>query len=334
MEDMTATQLQEAFGISPADWRRLSEAPGLPEPRDPRDAQEIERWEPAGFARWLAAFHPDLAGRAPLLLRPAGRVDSCYLGGTYGEEPDEHFVGFWATGYGSLAIVYPRDRLLTCELMLDRIASAATVVVVSGAGDLLTAPRLLAVDRESPSFVYEPKWSDVSAHIGSAVPWWPQGLLRKEHLVNWSPQDQPVAVAVVGWPDWELFYSVALSEERGSAMRIACRSIGHQIRAEATQRAASEIADMNRAPENSAYTAEKLSERACMTIPAFPDPTDPGKTEAVEDVETIRDSVAELCRRSDELAIECLRQIMQLNAGRYTPFGASIEVIELCRFRP
>ena len=70
---MTAEELQETFGISRADWRRIALDPLMVRPIDSKYTDGVTKWSAHGFVRWLASHHPELALRTPHLLRPAGR---------------------------------------------------------------------------------------------------------------------------------------------------------------------------------------------------------------------------------------------------------------------
>ena len=333
MDSMTAAELQETFHISRADWRRIATSPGMIEPIDPRYAGGATKWPVYEFVRWLAAHHPALAQHTPHLLRPAGKVVSQYYGGTYAEGMSngfrhEYFAGHWLTGYGRLAIVYPCGTAFGSGTVLDHLPQAATVVVVRHALSLHGLPGLEAVDRARPHLVYKPRWSEVAAHIGSPVPWWPSELRRKEHLTRWLPSHEPTAVEVVTWPNWEPLYDMALREGKNTPVRIACFSIGHEIRSRAVEEADHEITHMNNLEEPEgppALTARQAAERACMVIPAFPDRNDPGQAETGSE-EVIREGIAQLCQRTDDLAVECLRCI-KLWTDRYMPFGGAFSVI-------
>ncbi len=333
MNDMTAEKLQETFQISREDWRRIATRPDMIEPRDPQHSGGVTKWSGAGFARWLAAHHPDLAHHTPHLLRPAGQVTPRYHGGVYtAREPGgfrhEHFAGQWSTGYGRLAIAYPREGTFGPEVALDHLPDATTVIVVQHAWNIYGLPDLEAVDRQRPGLAYEPRWSEVAAHIGCPVPWWPSALRRREHLLGWSPSQEPEAVEIVTWPSWEPLYDMALREAKNTPVRVACFSIGHEIRSKAVESTDFDIAHMKDSDEpgmSSGYRARQAAERASMTIPAFPIRDDPGEPE-VGSTEIIREGVAQLWRRTDDLALECLNQI-SLWTHSYMPFGEAFSVI-------
>ncbi|WP_326771019.1 hypothetical protein OG978_46270 (plasmid) [Streptomyces sp. NBC_01591] len=302
----------------------------MPKPIDPKYTQGETEWSGPGFVRWLAADYPDLAHLTPHLLRPAGQVESKYIGGLYGKnEPElreEHFAGHWRTGYGRLAVVYPRHHAFSPRRALEHLSQADTVVMVHADWSIYGLPNLVAVDRARPELEYEPRWSEVAAHVGAPVPWWPADLRRREHLTTWSPGKKPAAVEVVTWPSWEPLYDMALREAQGTPVRVACFSLGHEMRRRAVEHVDWEIGQMNGDDDSdsSAFAKRRAAQRDSMVIPAFPDRTDPGASEA-EDEESIREGVAQLWRRTDELAVECLEQIAMWS-GAYMPFGGSFSV--------
>ncbi|WP_261553724.1 hypothetical protein [Frankia tisae] len=333
MNDMTAEKLQETFQISREAWRRIATGADMIEPMDPQYNSGVTKWSGAGFARWLAAHHPDLAHHTPHLLRPAGPVTPRYHGGLYAaREPGgfrhEHFAGQWSTGYGRLAIAYPGEGTFGPEAALDHLPDATTVIVVQHAWNLYGLPELEAVDRQRPGLVYEPRWSEVAAHIGGPIPWWPSALRRREHLLGWSPSREPEAVEIVTWPSWEPLYDMALREAKGTPVRVACFSIGHEIRSQAVEFADFDIAHMNGSDEPempSGYRARQAAERACMKIPAFPIRDDPGEPE-VGPAKVIREGVAQMWQRTDDLTVECLIRVSMWTT-RYRPFGEPFAVI-------
>ncbi|GCE01587.1 hypothetical protein EHYA_09353 [Embleya hyalina] len=329
---MTAAELQERFAISRADWRRITADPGMFEPLDPKDTQGVTKWPVPGFVRWLAARHPELAGSTPCLLRPAGRVAAQYHGGVYhNEDYPEYFAGHWRTDLGRLVIAYPREQAFSPAVVLEQVPGAAIVVVVQNDWNLYGLPNLDAADRDRPNLVYEPRWSEVAAHIGTEVPWWPSALRRPGHLTAWFPAHAPEAVQAVSWPKWEPLYDMAYREAKGTPVRIACISIGHEIRAGAVEYARWELDHMNELAEpggSDGYARRQATQRASMVIPAFPDDSDPAGSEAVDDEEAIRAGVAVLCGRTDDLAVECLEHI-GMWSGRYMPFAGSFSVTAL-----
>jgi hypothetical protein len=331
VDDMTAARMQETFGISRTDWRRLATGPGMPAPLDPKYTGGETKWSAYAFARWLAARHPDLAEHTPFLLRPAGSPATRYLGGSCAEDdfPHARFVGLWRTGFGRLAIVYPLDQAFDPDQVIEKIPSADTIVVVWNDWSIYGVPNLEAVDPARPELPYSPDWVDVAAHIGTRVPWWPLHLRRARAVNAWSPGDEPATVEPVSWPSWEPLYDMALSEAKGNAVRTACFSIGHQIRKDAAENAAWEIAHMDELAESGDpgdYVVSQQGERASMMICASPDPDDPGRAEAVEDDEAICAGVVALGRRTDDLAVECLGQIAGWT-NRYSPFGGSFSIV-------
>ncbi|MBB4890435.1 hypothetical protein [Streptomyces netropsis] len=328
---MTAAELQETFGLSREDWRRIAAEPEMIEPIDPKYTNGVTQWSGHGFVRWLAAHHPDLAHRTPHLLRPAKELAAQYYGGTYTKRADgfhhEHFAGCWRTAFGSLAIVYPRHHTVPPQELLEHHPEVTTVVVVQHDWNLYGLPNLEAADRAHPTLVYEPRWSELAAHIGSPIPWWPSELRRDSHLTAWKPAHTPEPVQVLTWPEWEPLYDMAFREAKGTPLRLACLSAGREIRSRAVKHTLWEIGKMNElkeAKEDSDYAKRKEAERAWMVIPAFPDLKDPAETETA-DPETVREGLAQLCQRTDDLAVECLEQI-SMWSGKDLPFGGSFSV--------
>ncbi|MBL1120650.1 hypothetical protein JK364_51580 [Streptomyces sp. 110] len=120
--------------------------------------------------------------------------------------------------------------------------------------------------------VYELRWSEVAAHIGAQLPRWPSQLRREAHVTAWLPAHQPEAVQVVTWPDWEPLYDMAYREAKNTPVRVACMSIGHEMRSRAVEHADWEITHMNELEEPgdpSDYLKRQEAERAC-TNPGLP----------------------------------------------------------------
>lgn len=327
MSSMTAAELQETFQISREEWRRIATGTGMIKPINPQHSGGVTTWPVTAFARWLAAHQPDLAGHIPHLLRPAGKITQHYHGGTYTTSepsgfPYEHFAGHWRTGYGRLVIVYPRRNPFGLEDPLAHHPDATTAVVIQNERGLHGLPDLKATDRLHPGLVYEPSWSEVAAHIGGPVPWWPSALQRRELLVAWTPGQQPEAVEVLTERRWESLYDMALREAEATPVRVACFSIGYEIREQAVGFVEREIAQLT--SSDSSEPADWAAERASLTIPVFPPRDDPGQRETGS-LETIREGVAQLWRRTDDLAVECLHEIISWS-DRYAPFGDAFSV--------
>jgi hypothetical protein len=330
MNSMTSAEVRETFGLSVSTWERISSAPGMIEPLDPTYTEGVRKWNGQAFARWLARTHPDLAGEVPLLLRPAESTQHRYLGGRYatydetGAEHD-HFAGLWKTRAGVVAVVYPAGMAFAPSSLLDFHEEAATIVVVRHDYDLY-GPALEAVDRARPDIEYEPRWSDIAAHIGTPVPWWPSEVRRPAHLTAWRPGDAPAPVEVVTWPSWEPLYALARAEAEGSPVRGALFTIGHEIRTRAAESMRHELDDIlgKRGSFSPSATARAKVERAAMVLPAVLDTDDPGRDETVP-ADIVALGLAELCGRTDDLAVECLEQV-SMWSGENLPFGGAFSI--------
>ncbi|MFD4867877.1 hypothetical protein [Streptomyces sp. NPDC058412] len=321
MEKLTEAELRDVFRLSEAAWSRITT--GMIAPIDPAHTEGETVWSGRAFGAWLATAHPGLAGKGPLLLRPAPPAPARYLGGAYRTPEDdtavdtELFAGLWRTPAGVVAVVYPLHGGLDAESeLLDVHDDADTFVVVEYAYDL-DGPGLRAVDRDRPELVYAPSWAQLAARLGTPVPWWPDSLRREEHLTGWRPGDEPRPVEVITRPSWEPLYALADQEPEGSPLRHACFTIGHRIRAEAAESAATEMEHLR---------AWKRSATASMVFPAVPDPADPGLAQvATEDV--VGAGLAELCARTDDLAVECLEQVSGWSGAEDLPYGGTFHVM-------
>lgn len=329
---MSAAELQETFHISRADWRRIAAEPGMINPLDSQHTKGETKWDVHGFVRWLAAHRPDLAHATPQLLRPVTQVSPQYLGGRYTRppagqyRPHEHFTGRWNTPLGVVAVIYGPNRP-SPEEALDYHPDATTVVVTQFHYNIYGLPDLEAVDRERPDLAYEPRWSELAAHVGSPVPWWPSQLLREEHLIDWKPGRRRSPVVVVTEPAWEPLYDMAYTQAKGSPLRIACLSIGHEVRTRAVEHAQQDLDHMNdikTKADDSDYAQRCKAERAFMTLPGFPDTEDPAEVEAGSR-DVIRQGLAQLCQRTDDLAVECLENI-KMWSSKDLPFGEAFSI--------
>ncbi|MEE1751918.1 hypothetical protein [Streptomyces sp. SP18CS02] len=321
MEKLTAAELKDVFRLSEEAWSRI--ATGMIAPLDPARTEGMTMWSGHAFGRWLAAEHPDLAGEGPLLLRPAAPAGPRYLGGSFGVAEDdtavhgEHFTGLWRTDEGVVAVVYPSYGATTAaRALLDVREDTDTLVVVDHAYGL-DGPELRAVDRVRPGFEYHPSWAELSAHLGTRVPWWPSCLRREEHLTAWVPGDDPLPVEVVTFPSWEPLYTLARQEPEGSPVRHACFTIGHRIRAGAAHGALEEMEFLRVHAEDAV---------ASMVFPAVPETTDPGLAEVATD-DVVGAGLAELCARTDDLAVECLEQVSGWSGAESLPYGGTFDVV-------
>ncbi|CAL9418672.1 hypothetical protein SUDANB105_01798 [Streptomyces sp. enrichment culture] len=330
MDSMTSAELQETFGLSETAWERIGSDPGLIEPIDLKYTDGVTKWDGQAFARWLARTHPGLAAWVPLLLRPARTAEHHYLGGRYATYEQAglghgHFAGLWRTEAGVVAVTYPADTAYAPRSLLDFHEEAATVVVVQHDYDLY-GPALEAVDRARPDAEYEPNWSDIAAHIGTRVPWWPSEVRRPEHMTAWRPGDAPAPVDVVTWPSWEPLYALAETEPEGSPVRGALFTIGHEMRDRAARSMRHEVENIleGRGAFSPSATAWAKAERAAMILPAVLGTDDPGRDETVPS-DAVALGLAELCGRTDDLAVECLEQVSMWN-DENLPFGGAFNV--------
>ncbi|HZF92307.1 hypothetical protein [Streptomyces sp.] len=326
MDSMTSAELREIFGLPEDAWRRISSGADMIAPIDPEYTDGVTKWSGQAFARWLARTHPDLAGAVPVLLRPADPAPHRYLGGRHVTQDDtatghEHFAGSWKTEAGVVTVVYPAEWSDTPSSLLGLHEEAATVVVVRHDHDFY-GPALRAADRARPDTEYEPRWSDIAAHIGTQVPWWPSALRRPSHLTAWRPGDPPAPVQVVTWPSWEPLYALARTEPEGSPVRGALFTIGHEMRTGAIASTRHEVEDILERRGRSHRAAS--ADRAAMVLPAVPDTDDPGGAETVPS-DVVAVGLAELCGRTDDLAVECLEQV-SMWSGENLPFGGTFSV--------
>ncbi|MEU9164560.1 hypothetical protein AB0D29_30340 [Streptomyces sp. NPDC048424] len=328
LEKLTAADLKNVFRLSEAAWSRI--AGDMIDPIDSAYTEGETMWSGHAFGRWLATEHPGLAGKGPLLLRPAPTVEPRYLGGVYRTPEDdtavdaELFAGLWRTHAGVVAVVYPlHGRIDAGRELLDVHDDADTLVAVGYAYDL-DGPGLRAVDRDRPDLVYDPSWAQLAAHLGTRVPWWPGALRREEHLTAWRHGDEPQPVEVITFPSWEPLYALARQEPEGSPLRRACFTIGHRIRAGAADGATEEMENL-RTWEGSAVGS--------MVFPAVPDPADPGLAEVATD-DVVGAGLAELCARTDDLAVECLEQVSGWSGAEDLPYGGTFEVTRTAVTRP
>ncbi|WP_327417778.1 hypothetical protein [Streptomyces sp. NBC_01233] len=320
MEKLTAAELKDVFRLSEAVWSRI--ATGMIAPINPAYTGGETMWSGRNFGRWLATEHPGLAGKGPVLLRPAPPVEPRYLGGSYRTPEDDTavdsdlFAGLWRTHAGVVAVVYPLHGIGAAgSELLGVHDDADTFVVVDYAYDL-DGPGLRAVDRDRPELVYAPSWAQLAAHVGTRVPWWPRSLRREEHLTAWRPGDEPRPVEVITFPSWEPLYALARQEPEGSTLRHACFTIGHRIRASAADSATGEMERL-RAWERSAMDS--------MVFPAVPDTADPGLAQLATD-DVVGAGLAELCARTDDLAVECLEQVSGWSGAEDLPYGGTFHL--------
>ncbi|MDX3536550.1 hypothetical protein PV721_19630 [Streptomyces sp. MB09-01] len=321
MEKLTAAELRDVFRLSEAAWSRI--AAGMTDPVDPAGTEGETKWSGHDFGRWLAAEHPGLAGKGPLLLRPAPAVKPRYLGGAYRTPEDdttvdaELFAGLWRTHAGVVAVVYPLYGIGDAgREVLDVHDDADTFVFVDYAYGL-DGPELRAVDRDRPELVYDPTWAQLAAHVGTRVPFWPGSLRREQHLTAWRPGDEPRPVEVITFPSWEPLYTLARQEPEGSPLRHACFTIGHRIRAAAADSATEEMENLR---------SRAGSARASMVFPAVPDTADPGLAQVATD-DVVGAGLAELCTRTDDLAVECLEQVSGWSGAKHLPFGGTFQLM-------
>ncbi|MER7762222.1 hypothetical protein [Streptomyces sp. NPDC097619] len=215
-------------------------------------------------------------------------------------------------------MVYPTER--TLDEPADLLAphpEADTVVVVRSAYDL-DGPGLRAADRERPDAVRSLSWADLAATLGAPVPWWPTVLRRADHLTGWRPGDDPRPVTVRTDPPWEALYALAATEPAGSPVRHACYTIGHRIRAEAAEAATRQTLQLR------TWIARRVTPFP-MVFPAVPDPTDPGLDEVATD-DIVGAGLAELCARTDEVALECLEHVSAWSGSEDLPYGGTFRL--------
>ncbi|MFF8279708.1 hypothetical protein ACF05T_26975 [Streptomyces lateritius] len=263
-------------------------------------------------------------GDLPVLRRPAAGAGACYLGGTHWAHDQEqgvhgeHFAGLWRTDEGVVAVVYPMESMFGETVALFDVHTAADTIVVVEYAYALDGPELDAVDRARPGLAYSPSWAELAAHLGAPIPWWPYALRRPDHLTGWRPGDEPRPVEVVTYPSWEALYALAEREPAGSAVRRACFTIGHRIRAGASEEALKRMDHLR-------SWAAKPDTPLPLVFPAVPDTTDQGLAEVATD-DIVGAGLAELCARTDEAAVECLEQVSAWSGAEDLPYGGTFNL--------
>ncbi|GAA2455777.1 hypothetical protein GCM10010191_88790 [Actinomadura vinacea] len=310
MSDQLGTSdIARLLGVSrPRVWQ-LRKDPTFPESAG-RDEQGREYWYESQILRWAATTKRDLAARAPLLFRPASGQGAYYLGTSM---VDGYVILNWDSELGRICFLYrPRGmeagRIVhALNKLLPKTGADAMVGMDAGFHDAW-GPELRAVDKAHPDRHYHPRWTDLAQLLGMPVPYWPSGLTIPREMARWRPGSPPLVLpprhpALDTGP---LLRLVSDSPD-GSTVAAAALELARAIDAQAAMGARSDIDLLDEAHDREAITL------AATLL----------QVEEAPDVEEywLRDGWAQILKRTDRLAEDCVDLALRWNSGRYFPFS-------------
>jgi predicted DNA-binding transcriptional regulator AlpA len=299
----------QLLGVSrPRVWQ-LRKRSDFPDPAGSEGGRDY--WYEASILRWAANAGRALAGRAPILFRPAPASPSSYIGA---EIVNNHALFAWDTAYGVVCLGYRPaywDRPTPRQLL--GLAHQADAVVSVRPHWNSRGPELEAADRDASSRPYEPRWTDLQRILGMAGPWWPSALRRLEEMVRWVPGAEPRNATAVPDVDIGPLLRLATDAPDGSPVNVVLLHLARSIQARATESA-----------ENSIEDLADIQDRDAIALAAVPATTRPEEDEPEENVR--RQAWLEVLNRSDDLAEQCIEAAMQWNGGRDFPFSGFREI--------
>lgn len=302
-------QIAKLLGVSrPRAWQ-LRRQPGFPEPAG-RDGGR-DYWWREKILRWAAA-NRGLAERAPLLYRPADDRPARFAGGRV--ESGQPML-IWDTPLGRLAIVYPVEgqRHVSLRVLIER--AGLDIIVQLRPGWSPIGPDLQAVDAARAKEPYEPEWSDLARALHGPAPWWPDGLRHPDEITTWRPGDcrevEPQSPV-----DLRPLQEISDRAPAGSSIAAAARAMAADVRESAAL-----------GPEQALDYLDGLDARDRAHIHLAARPLRPAATGEPAIPESLRrDGWAQILRRTDNLARQCVHIAMQWDGGRYFPYGGAAEI--------
>lgn len=313
-ERLGTSDIARLLDISrPRVWQ-LRKQSDFPEPAG-KDNYGHEYWLDTTIWRWLARSGRALASKAPVLYRevPTGAGTARFLGAT---TVDQWVVLSWDTALGLVAMTYPIAHQMYGPAggWHSRLPGADVVVEVTLQFDLL-GPELKATDRVAPKRTYSPKWSELTALFGSPPPWWPPGLRRAEEMTRWVPGAPQVTTPAIPDVDIRPLLTLANDEPDESTTRRALLYMARTIQSRSTETAARDVTALT-----------EFWDTDALVIAAVPAPTQEPEDDVPEWI--LRDGWAQVLRRTDQIASECVRAAAEWDSGTSFPFSV-IEKIHL-----
>lgn len=291
----------------PRVWQ-LRKDPTFPEPAG-RDEKKREYWYESQILRWAATTKRNLA--APLLFRPTSGKAAYYLGTNM---VDGYVILTWDSELGRVCFLYsPRGldagRIVGALNELLPKTGADTLVGMDAGFHDFWGPELKAVDKAHPDRQYHPRWADLAQLLGTPVPYWPSELTIPQEMARWRP-GTPQIVLPPRHPDLDTGPLLRLVSDSpdGSTVAAAALELARAIDAQAAMGARSDIDLLNEA-----HDRESITLAATML-----------EVDEAPEVEEwrLRDGWAEILKRTDRLAEDCIDLALRWNSGRYFPFSS------------
>lgn len=274
-------------------------------------------WHEPEVYRWAAGTGRPLVRSVPVRYWPDATEPADYLGTR--EVPDA-VAQLWGTEAGTVCVVWPLPKVMgvTTTTVAKHVPNADTLIRVQ-ADFGLDGPGLATAEPGTGSgwTNFGARWSDLVRVLGQPAPYWPY-MLRIPHLIRaWEPGADTVEYPTV--PEVNTTPLLRL------AATLPGDSPAHQVLLHLAQVAqhrshTSAVQDLEILDEH----VERASMDNPVVIAARPIP--------VPDVElaesTWRAGWMEILGRTDQLAVECVREAIRWDGGAGFPYS------QIERFNP
>lgn len=277
-------------------------------------------WHERDVYAWAAQVGPPLSRHVPVRYWPEATEPATYLGA---REITDAVAQLWDTETGRVCVLWPLPQIgwgASPRALREQIPEADTFVRlqpdfgIDGPG-VATVEAAGGTSRWSDFGV---RWSQLAAVLGQPVPYWPY-TLRIPHLITaWDPDATTVVYPTIPEVDNTPLLRMAASLPPESP---AHRVLLHLARETQHRSTSSAVQDLKILDEHRQYMRVPNG----VTVAARPLPM-PEVDDEDLDESTRRAGWLEILGRTDQLAIECVREAIKWDGGADFP-ASHVEIV-------
>lgn len=280
-------------------------------------------WHENDVYRWAASTHPELINRVPIRCWPDAKRPATYLGA---REIDDAVVQTWSTDIGTVCVLWSRPGLtgLSLHSIAAQLPDADALIHVQadfgvfGPGLSTAQPGNLTNWRR-----FGMSWPDLARVLGQPAPYWPLMLRVPTLITAWIPGAPAVTYLAIANVDTTPLLRLAATLSSDSP---AHEVLLHLARVTQFRSTCSALGDLETLAECEQRTGHVDRNQSDVTvIAAYPLRT-PEVDEEALDEQRRRAGWLEVLGRTDQLAVECVREVTRWDGGADFPFSNPEEI--------
>ncbi|MGH3829385.1 MAG: hypothetical protein ACRDRS_02875 [Pseudonocardiaceae bacterium] len=278
-------------------------------------------WHEDDVYWWAVRTHPTLINRVPIRWWPDAERPAAYLGA---REIKDAVVQTWKADAGTVCVLWPRAQGLGQHLpTLDRVAvqlphADALVYIqpdfgIFGPGLSTAQPGNLT---EWKDFGLE--WPDLGRVLGQPAPYWPYMLRIPTLIAAWKPGAPAVTYPTIPEIDTTPLLRLASTLPQNSLGHEVLMHLSRVTQLRSTASAVHELEILTELAEHAVKPGRHQSD--VIVVSAYPLPV-PEVNDDTLDEQRRRAGWLEILERTDQLAVECVREVCGWDGGADFPFS-------------